>query len=638
MMDGWAMVRVIGSAVVSLVMVLVLLFAGSVGQYGSTHAQTVTRTPTVTTTATRTPTATRTATVRATSTTVSAPADTAGATVSPTATLAATATLTPTRQLRRTRTPTATPETTPALSPLIVPVTVTVVVTVTAPLATVAPTETPTPTASPTPTETPTPTAVRPLVEIQETEVLTGTIISNRTEVSATFFLEGNLYQLPPLRSTGVDVRRALTALNLYNCEADADQSRAECFWDPFPVRQNGFYEIVNGAESGAPLSLLLQEAGLPPNDQIWVQNRTGHNERFLYGEDLYELNNAYILELALDGEDAADEDADERQGVIHLRRCLGVGQRSVCEWLPNPVIGGVFYALTDSTVAGSQPDSALTTIDLEPILGTERLAILFPPTPEPMPEPVAEPTPDAPPAAARAPEAEGAAVTCEIQVPTLNVRSGPGLEYIVISQLRRENGNAGRIEVTGRDATGGWLSVADSVAPGGWVIGESRFVVCEGPTAGLPIAEVTDGRQAPATPTPAPVAAQPAAPPASGEGGEETAATAEEPASEAATGGIPEGRALLIVSNTFIHEIRFTLSAREHGLPDNAPTEYDLAPGQSIQFLIRAGRVQFSASSPFRGSSGNAEFFLDEGRTREIFLRFVSSEGDPNRWVLRYE
>ena len=82
--------------------------------------------------------------------------------------------------------------------------------------------------------------------------------------------------------------------------------------------------------------------------------------------------------------------------------------------------------------------------------------------------------------------------------------------------------------------------------------------------------------------------------------------------------------QALLIASNVFDQPIRFTLDAALHGLPEGAPSEYDLEPGQSIRFLIRAGRVQFSASTPWRDGSGNAEFELAEGAGRELFIHFL--------------
>jgi hypothetical protein len=176
-------------------------------------------------------------------------------------------------------------------------------------------------------------------------------------------------------------------------------------------------------------------------------------------------------------------------------------------------------------------------------------------------------------------------------------------------------------------------------VIPGGWVINAPNFVICEGNTQPLAVARVSDGRLADATPTPAPAAAgaAPAASAASAaEAGDEAAEA--EPTAQPGVGGIPEGQVLLIATNTFDQDIRFTLSAPEHGLPEGTPSEYDLKPGDSVRFLLRAGRIQFSASSPFRSSSGNTEFIMEEGTARELFLRFTQSRDNADKWELRWE
>ncbi|MEZ4639281.1 MAG: hypothetical protein R2856_30685 [Caldilineaceae bacterium] len=497
----------------------------------------------------------------------------------------------------------------------VVPVTVTVVITVTS-VAT-------TPVDAARATPTPTPTAGAPVVQLLDTEVLTGTILANRTEVTTTFFLEGRLYELPPLRSTSAVLQRPLTVLTLYNCEA-ADVANEACFWDPYPVRQDGFYEIVNGAEIDAPLSLILQEAAPPPDDQIWLQNRTGHLERFLYSGDLYELGNSGVLELTL----SETSQTGVAIGDVYLRRCLGLEDRAVCEWLPNQVVGGIYYALIDETVPGVLPNSAVTNIRLDLVLGEERLAALATPTPLPTFTPTpTEPPPTPDPVEAAA--AEGA-VLCQAQVPRLNVRGGPGVEYLVVAQINQED-DEGRFRAVGRNSAGDWLAVDPSVADGGWVINTPQFVICADATDGLAVTPVTDGRLAEPTPTPEPVvdADIPA------EGDEADADATDENADAAPA--IPPGQALLIATNAFDHDIRFTLSASEHGLPEGSPSEYDLKPGESVQFMIRAGRVQFSASTAFRGGSGNDEFLLEEGRARELFLRFNPSENDPNRWELAW-
>ena len=106
--------------------------------------------------------------------------------------------------------------------------------------------------------------------------ILAGTIIANRTEASVRYFVEGQTYDLAPLRSVGLQLPRATAVLNLFNCDSGKSESDPACFWDPYLLKQDGFYEVVTGADAGAAANLILREAGAPPANQIWVQNRTG--------------------------------------------------------------------------------------------------------------------------------------------------------------------------------------------------------------------------------------------------------------------------------------------------------------------------------------------------------------------------
>jgi hypothetical protein len=451
--------------------------------------------------------------------------------------------------------------------------------------------DTPEPTATPTATPAPLP----PQAVLKQDEILTGTIIANRSDSDVTFFLDGKLFELPPFRATGIDLRRPLSVLNLFNCPAGSEETEA-CFWDPYPVRQDGFYEVKNGAEEGKPVSLVLQEASAPPTNQIWLQNRTGHTEQILYGTALFEADNTTVLEITL----AEGDDAPQ----IYLRHCLSLAGDTVCEWLPQPVIGGVYYSLVEKTSPGATPGSASIRVVSEPVISQPGVELVVS-TPEP----------------------EILKISCQIQVPTLNVRSGPGVQYLVTGRLRQADESGGKVLVVGRTEDNEWLAVDPEIVDGGWVIHNERFLICQDDTTPLPVTEITDGRLAP-TPTPIPAAAEPS---------EGQPAEAPPEAAQPAPPAIPEGRALLIVTNTFDKVIRFTLSPQEHDLPPGTPAEHDLQPGDSIQLLIGAGRVRFSASSPFRNSSGNAEFVIKSGESRELFLHFVPSEDNPNKWELRF-
>ena len=59
-----------------------------------------------------------------------------------------------------------------------------------------------------------------------------------------------------------------------------------------------------------------------------------------------------------------------------------------------------------------------------------------------------------------------GEAISCTLLVPTLNVRSGPGLEYEIIAKAPGSDESAATVLIIGRDITGEWLAVDELVAP----------------------------------------------------------------------------------------------------------------------------------------------------------------------------
>jgi hypothetical protein len=245
--------------------------------------------------------------------------------------------------------------------------------------------------------------------------------------------------------------------------------------------------------------------------------------------------------------------------------------------------------------------------------------------------EPQSEPTAQAASSAAGAPGPSTSA-QCQIQTATLNIRSGPGTEYLIVGQISRTDASSGSFTAAGRNNDSSWLVVNSQSTPGAWIIGQDAFVRCETAISTLPVAQVTDGRLAPVAPPPPPVTV--------------ASAPSEDPAQEAAVPTAvpatvtvvetPESQPVLTVVNAFEHEIRFTLDAAQHGLPDGTPSEYDLNPGQTLTIPIRAGSVRFSASSPFRNSSGNAEISINPGQALSLMLSFVST-ADAERWELQY-
>ena len=436
-----------------------------------------------------------------------------------------------------------------------------------------------------------------------------GTIIANRTDANVRFFVEGATYQLDPLRSIGVTLPRVTAVLNLFNCDANTPETTDGCFWDPYLLDRDGFYEIIPGADVGSLVNLTLQPAGNPPSNQIWLQNRTGSRESIFYEGETIELPPSSVREFAATAEAPA---------LFYLRSCLAITDRTVCEWSPVSAEAGFYYALVETTRPGNVPNSNIETLELKPIISPDGNTIETPPQ-----------------------------LVCQLQVPALNVRSGPGLEYEIISKVRGTEQEPGRITVIGRSADSQWLAVDERAAAGGWVTGSASFVDCNGDISALPEAEVVNGRLAP---TPVPVAAPPAtttnttgttptnegttdntaAPPPATEVITETS----EPATPA-TLSIPAGQALIIINNGFDQQIRFTLDQRYR--VDPGPSEYDLQPGGSMSLLVYPGAIAFSASSPWRGLSGNTEFFINEKESRTLWVIFVPDPDGSGRWNLQY-
>ncbi len=448
------------------------------------------------------------------------------------------------------------------------------------------------------------PAAIAP--PLADSAILSGTIIANRTSVTVTFFLEGRLYSIKRLRSFAMRLPRPATVLSLYNCEGDALAPAEDCFWDPYLIRQDGFYEVYNGAALNQPVQLRLQEASAPPTDQVWVHNRTGREQRIYYAGQETILAPAAVQEITI---------TSEGDPVFFLSSCVVLGQDAACEWLPQKAKGGIYYALVEVVTPGGLPDSAVRAVALQPIVANvPSMASAAAPVAG-VAAPASEAAaPIAAPAAAAAPSATR--LTCRLQVPTLNVRSGPGLQYLVLSTLERPSQGERSVTVVGRDPRGEWLAVDPRIVAGGWIIASARFVVCDGEIAALPVAEVTDGRLAP-TATPAPQAARPAA------GGEPSPTAELAPTATPA----PSNKAILIVQNAYDDEVTFTISPI---------VEERLRPGQSIQVELEPGRITFSVGTP-RGYSGNAELMLRAGDMRQLFLRFEPETIGSEVFVLKY-
>ncbi len=481
----------------------------------------------------------------------------------------------------------------------------------------------PTPTAAPvisapigliSPTITVTASTALTAVESAYSEPLSGTIIANRTDYTARYFVEGKMALLEPMLSIGVQLPRVTAVLNLYSCDASAPESDGGCYWDPYLLQRDGFYEVYDASLIDGLPRLMLREADAPPQNQVWIQNRTGRQELLVYKDATYEVDAGAVEQFEV----AADAPA-----IVYVRSCLTLNADTVCEWSPLTLDSGGYFAMVEVSASGAASGSRITTIDLRPVVDAGGEYVAAPPE-----------------------------VVCQAQVPAINVRSGPGLQYEIIGKVREQANEPGRVVVVGRSVDRQWYAVADSVAPGGWVTSSPSFILCTGDAEQLPIVEFSGGTLA-ATPTPAPVAQAPlvvdddaavTSPPIEAVQPETDAPLAEaeqepEPPSaseEQPAPGIPEGLAMLVVNNGFQFDMRFTIDQQYR--PIEGPSEYDLLPGESVSILVYPGLIAFTASSPWNGLSGNSDLSVESDQSITLWLRFEPDQGDSGRWNLAWQ
>ena len=458
--------------------------------------------------------------------------------------------------------------------------------------------------------------------------ILEGTILANRTDAQVRFFVEGQTYEIAPLRAISLALPRATAVLNLFNCEASKSDADAGCFWDPYLLSRDGFYEVIIGQALGEEISLALQAAGAPPSNQIWIQNRTGERESVIVNNEVFEVAPSSVQEIAVN---------PDAPVIVQLRSCIVAGTQSICEWAPQGVEAGYYYGLVrnDSAVPN---DTQLTGLGLQGIIASSGETIKAPPQ-----------------------------VLCRLRVPTLNVRSGPGLEFPIIAKIRGTETEPGSVVVTTVDGTAGWMKVTERVARDGWVTANPEYILCEGdlaalPVIGLPVAEATEAPTAatpaateapaavaeaapPVVDTPAPVAteAAPAVEDAAPVAAEDAAPVSEEaaPTEESTptpeTPEVPEGLARIVINNPFDQQIRFTLDQKFRPERENLSGEWDLMPGDSVAILVYPGTVAFSVSTPWRGLSDNAEFVIAEMEERDLWIWFVPDPVEKDRWNLQF-
>lgn len=463
---------------------------------------------------------------------------------------------------------------------------------------------------------TPTPAVNGVTITVEEDAPLVGTIFNNLSSYSARFFLEGNTYLIAPGSARGIQLPRQTSVLNLYNCDAEVAES-ATCFWDPYLVQSEGLYDIYEATAQAGASRLLLRESGAPPSDQVWVQNRTGHAESIVYRGEVIDLPATALHEFAVSSGSPA---------ILYVRHCLSHNDQTVCEWTPRTLEAGAFYALIDNIVRGSTEGSTITTLELRPIVGGV----------------VTESATSAPESPVPSTATANGQVSCRLEVPVLNVRSGPGLQYQIIDKVRSDGPTPTNVVVTGRSVDGQWLTVAASVTPDGWITSGAGFVTCNASLSDLPLVEsppLPDPGVV-VTPVPAGAANLPTAPPATPPQPAVEATpnpvsdSEDEPTGPVPAAGPPAGLGLLQASNSFQHEIRITVDQRYR--PDQGPSEFDLQPGEAINIGVFPGSIAFTVSSPWSGLSQNTTLVVEPDSIVYLWLRFERDAGGS--WYLLWE
>jgi hypothetical protein len=396
-------------------------------------------------------------------------------------------------------------------------------------------------------------------------------------------------------------------------------------------LTRDGFYEVIIGQQLGEEITLSLRAAGAPPADQIWIQNRTGERETVIVNNELYEVPPAAVQEFTV---------VVGAPVIVQLRTCIEAGEQSICEWAPQGVEAGFYYGLVRNDTPGPE-NTQLTSLSLQGVIASSGETVKAPPQ-----------------------------ALCRLRVPTLNVRSGPGLEFPIIAKIRGTESEPGSVVVVGFDATQTWMQVTERVAREGWVTSNPEFILCEGDLTALPVAgqvaaaESTPAAEAveaaPAENTAA-VAATEAAPEvveaapvevapvaeattATKESAPEAEAApveAEAPAEEATptpqVAEVPDGLARIVVNNPFDQVIRFTLDQKYRPERENLNGEWDMQPGDQISILVYPGTVAFSVSTPWRGLADNAEIVVAEKEERALWIWFVPDPVEPDRWNLQF-
>jgi hypothetical protein len=253
-----------------------------------------------------------------------------------------------------------------------------------------------------------------------------------------------------------------------------------------------------------------------------------------------------------------------------------------------------VAQAGTVTATGGTNTPTPVLTDTATPVPTNTPLPPTDTPTATPMPS---SPTP--------VPATQSPAVLT-VNVPLLNVRSGPGSAYPVIGTLPQNQ----QAQIVGQalGAQGPWWQINFSGGDNGrgWVSGDPRFVIVQN-TGGVPVATI------PLPPTAAPVPTATSLPPA---------ATPTATATTAPLNVIraPDGKMLLIVENRSLanQPARLTLSG---GKSVGGGKELDPPAGGRLELVLEPDFYRALWSSPWRSFTRGADFDAIAGKVMVMWI-----------------
>ena len=196
------------------------------------------------------------------------------------------------------------------------------------------------------------------------------------------------------------------------------------------------------------------------------------------------------------------------------------------------------------------------------------------------------------------------------VLVPSLNMRSGPGLDYAVVDAAPQDSAYM----IVGQAFNCGWLQVEGPSGEAVWISGGAQYVrfspLCDQIPAVAPPA-LPDAPIAP-TAAPAPTAEPAAAPTAAptAEPVEEAPAAAPSSGDAPAEDPLPADQGCFLLENFISIELNVTLTAQNWNWNDNFRVE---PMGQRV-YCLAPGRYTWTVDAPPPWNEINGEFSIKAG------------------------